>query len=131
MNAMLTASPAKPTSLLLEEMGEAIFADLVAAAKARPADEGQARFFAELLVHYPTLARFWDDEAREFQDEAAEDALISGRLALGEAVVLRALAAIWLGHARSAYALDFTDLAALSPEWRLPLVGWISNPFWP
>jgi len=91
--------------------------------------ETQERFFAELQAHYPRLEQFWDREAREFRDEAAEDAL--GRLSPGEAVVLKALASIWLGCAHSAYQLDLTDLAALSPEWRKPLVEWLQTPFWP
>jgi hypothetical protein len=92
--------------------------------------ETQKRFFDELLAKYPRLAEFWDREKREFQDEAAELALM-GRLASGEAVVLRALASIWLGGACGDYKLDFTDLATLSPEWRAPLVEWLSTPFWP
>lgn len=93
--------------------------------------ETQARFFEELLSHYPRLAEFWDREAREFQDERAEDAVMSNALASGERVVLKALASIWLGGAHSVYSLDLTDLAALPLEWRKPLVGWLSNPFWP
>ena len=89
----------------------------------------QERFFTELLEKYPRLAEFWDREKREFRDEAAEDAL--GVLSPGEAVVLKALASIWLGTGLGCYTLDFTDLAALPHEWRKPLVEWLLTPFWP
>lgn len=91
--------------------------------------ETQARFFVELLAKYPRLAEFWDREKREFRDEAADAAM--GKLSTGEAVVLKALASIWLGNAAGSYELDLTELAALSPEWRQPLVEWLLNPFWP
>lgn len=87
------------------------------------------RFFDELLAHYPRLAEFWDREERTFDEEAALAAM--DVLSCGEKAVLKALAAIWLGRAGETFALDFSDLGALSPEWRQPLVEWLLTPFWP
>lgn len=91
----------------------------------------QTRFFDELLCHYPRLAEFWDREKREFQDEKAEYAANGNALSSGERVVLKALASIWLGGSCVSYALDFTEMAALSPDFLKPLVQWLINPFWP
>lgn len=89
----------------------------------------QKRFFDELLAAYPRLAEFWDRSRRCLLDDRAEAAM--GSLSPGERVVLKALASIWLGRADGGYEIDLTDLAALSPEWRKPLVQWLINPYWP
>lgn len=91
--------------------------------------EEQARFFDELLAKYPRLQEFWDRDERQLKDDMVLAMLF--RLSQGEQVALKALVSIWLGKAPSGCELDLTDLAALSPEWRAPLVQWILNPFWP
>lgn len=93
--------------------------------------ETQQRFFDELLSRFPRLAEFWDREERKFKDEVAEDALRGGALSSGERVVLKALASIWLGSAVGGYEVDFSDLGALSPEFRQPLGKWLLTPFFP
>lgn len=91
--------------------------------------DSQKRFFDELLAHYPRLAEYWDREDRSFLDEKATATM--GVLSCGERVVLKALAAIWMGSAEAPFKLDFSGVGALSPNFRKPLVDWLLNPFWP
>lgn len=95
--------------------------------------------FSELLDNYPRLAGYWDrSHADPWQWECDIERVraTGGALSRGEDVILSILVSIWLGGLRGEavadFKIDFTDLyGLLDPRDRSPLMGWLSDPFWP
>lgn len=91
--------------------------------------------FWALLDRYPaSITRYWNRQKRECDLE-----LVQGNLhfkirsySRGELVVLQSLVSIWKGSGDMKHLrIDITDLAALSSDYREPLLSWLADPFWP
>lgn len=82
--------------------------------------------FYELLASYPFLNEFWDKEKNRVDLEGIEIGYFPSEYIVVNDVVL----SIWNGQFNST-KVDITDLAALSPIRKKPLLEWLLNPFWP
>jgi hypothetical protein len=82
--------------------------------------------FYDLLAQYPFLEGCWDKDTHRANIEALNTACFASEQSTVKDVVL----SIWNGGSNT-IKVDITDLAALSPELKKPLLEWLQNPFWP
>jgi len=93
--------------------------------------ETQKQFF-ELLENYPSLKGFWSTDENGKPGCDVDRIKSAKGLSQGERPVLKALTCIWMGGTTDTELfIDITDIAALSSDWREPLVNWMQYPFWP
>ena len=82
--------------------------------------------FYELLAHFSFLEPFWDKGTHRVSLDGLDSSYFSNEQIIVKNVIL----SIWNGRSNEV-KVDVTDIAALSPQDKKPLIEWLWNPFWP
>ncbi|WP_226020569.1 hypothetical protein [Serratia symbiotica] len=81
--------------------------------------------FQKMLEQYPSLAVYWDFEAREVKVKTPDDLPLSS----GEKILMRFFLSVWFGRNVD---FDITRAAGvLSTENKRIITQWFLDPFWP
>ncbi|MCB1695242.1 MAG: hypothetical protein KDI34_03360 [Halioglobus sp.] len=88
----------------------------------------EQRRFRDLLMPYPTLARYWDWQTR-CCDEAGLDAAM-GVLSHGEKLMATFFRNVWTGGDRPPLGL-IEAVNTLDTEDLSVIIGWMRDPFFP
>ncbi|WP_048796161.1 MULTISPECIES: hypothetical protein [Serratia] len=81
--------------------------------------------FQHMLEQYPSLAVYWDFEAREVKVKTPDDLPLSS----GEKILMRFFLSVWFGRNVD---FDITRAAGvLSTENKRIITQWFLDPFWP
>lgn len=86
--------------------------------------------FCVLIQKFPSMRQYWNNDKHIFELEKAKKALKQGAMSRGEKVILSCLITIY-NPSNSGCEVNFSDLAALSFQDRIPLVTFLIDPFWP